>query len=68
MQIAQSCVTCGNKDLITSPAVLMPFLSHRILIGNLKKLTDIGNLTQLIKELLIIYVILFYVKNVNYFF
>ena len=30
MQIAQSCVTCGNKDLITSPAVLMPFISHRV--------------------------------------
>ncbi len=30
MQIAKSCVTCGNKNLIASPAVLMPFLSHRI--------------------------------------
>ncbi len=30
MKIANSCVTCGNKDLVASPAVLMPFLSHRI--------------------------------------
>ena len=30
MQIASNCITCGNKDLIAHPAVLMPFLAHRI--------------------------------------
>lgn len=30
MQISNSCVTCENKNLIDSPAVLMSFLSHRI--------------------------------------
>ena len=62
MQIAQSCVTCGNKDLMKSPAVLMPLYHKESLTGNLKKLTDIGSLIQLMKEMHITYVILYCVK------
>ena len=65
MQIASNCITCGNKDLIAHPAVLMPFLAHRIFNWQPpKKLIKIGNLILLIKEMHIIFVTPFYVKNV----
>ena len=30
IRISQNCICCGSEDLLNSPAILMPFVSHRV--------------------------------------
>ena len=68
MQIAQSCVTCGNKDLIASPAVLMPFLSHRVFNWKPQKIDRHWKLNSINKGTAYNICNSLLCKNVNYFF
>ncbi|NEU12965.1 class I SAM-dependent methyltransferase [Methylobacterium sp. BTF04] len=47
MKIAKRCVCCGGERLVASPAILMPFLAHRIFGWDSTEVTAAWNLRDL---------------------